>query len=146
MNDYSCQLHLEAPIGAVHDAIATSAGLRGWWTADAVAATEAGGTTRLGFGSAYVVFRVDRLLRPTELDWTCVDQDDHGLPEPDEWVGTRPSFRLSEESGGTSLAFVHRGLGPQLACFGACERGWDRFLRGSLKPLVERGQGLPWTA
>src|SRR4051812_6686182 len=146
MNDYRSQLHLNAPIEAVYDALTTSEGLAGWWTADAVAATEVGEQTRLGFGSAYVVFRVDRLVRPTELDWTCVAQDDHGLPEPDEWVGTGPSFRLWEQGDGTQLDFVHRGLGPPLACYGACERGWDGFLAGSLKGLVERGHGLPWTA
>jgi hypothetical protein len=94
----------------------------------------------------FVVFRLDRLERPTAMRWTCVEQRDRNLPAPDEWVGTTVAFSFSDRGGTTRLDFVHHGLAPELECFEACERGWDFFLRRSLKQLVEGGHGLPYRA
>lgn len=140
-SDYRCDLSLDAPAQAVYDAV-TSPG-RWWWT-DVEPGAEVGAVMRFNWAPAhYLDVRIDKLVPHAEVEWTCVAQHDENLPEPDEWVGTRLSFRLREAAGRTHLAFVHHGLQPRLDCYGVCERGWDHFLRGSLKPLAETGRGLP---
>jgi hypothetical protein len=102
---------------------------------------------RLNWSSTdYVVFRLDELERPNRMRWTCVEQHDGNLPEPDEWVGTTLSFRFSAEGAATRLDLTHHGLVPQLDCYEVCERGWQLFLRRSLRQLIETGEGLPFRA
>ena len=56
----------------------------------------------------------------------------------DEWVGTRVVFDLREnEDGGTDVAFTHDGLVPSMACWEACNAGWDM-------PAMPRARP-PWT-
>jgi uncharacterized protein YndB with AHSA1/START domain len=144
-DDYRLTIRLRAPIEAVFDALTTPQGLRSWWGTDARVATAAGGEIRFNWSAdSHVVFRIERLRRPSEVDWSCVAQRDENLPHPDEWVGTRLSFRLDDDAGLTTLAFVHHGLQPRLACYERCESGWNHFLGDSLSGLVERGTGLPY--
>jgi uncharacterized protein YndB with AHSA1/START domain len=144
-DDYRCAITLDAPIASVYDALSTPAGLRGWWGTDAQVATEVGGHTRFNWSpTSFIVFRVEQLVRPTTIEWSCVEQQDENLPHPDEWVGTTLSFDLTDDAGATRLAFVHRGLIRDLDCFETCESGWDHFLRHSLRRLVETGRGIPY--
>jgi uncharacterized protein YndB with AHSA1/START domain len=146
-SDYRCTVRYAAPVARVYDAAAQPGGPAGWWTTSGGGATERGKRMRLNWSDTdYVVFRLDELDRPTAMRWTCVEQRDGNLAQPDEWVGTTLSFRFSAEGDGTRLDFVHHGLVPALACFDACEDGWAFFLRRSLKQLVEAGEGLPHRA
>jgi uncharacterized protein YndB with AHSA1/START domain len=143
-DDVRRSLTIAAPPAAVYAALVQPEGLRGWWSTHAEVATEAGGLTRFVWSDTdYTTFRVDRLIEPARIDWTCVGQHDSNLPKPDEWVGTTVSFCLTDEEGNTRLDFVHRGLAP-LECGDVCSGGWDFFLHRSLKSLVETGHGLPW--
>jgi len=142
--DHVTTVEIDAPADAVHRALTTVEGLRAWWTT-AVAA-EPDGHLRLRWSNSdFLLIRVDRDVAPRELDWSFVAQRDGNLPQPDEWVGTRAAFRLSEAPRGTRLELTHHGLAP-LDCATVCVGGWDRFLRQSLKPLVETGRGAPWQA
>ena len=134
-------LTIDAPRAAVYRALVEPEGLRGWWSTRAEVATAEGGQTRFVWSATdYTTFRVDRLDHLAAIDWTCVDQRDSNLPEPDEWVGTTIAFRLEEDEGRTRLVFVHRGL-AELECGDMCSGGWDFFLRRSLKPLPVRSTG-----
>jgi uncharacterized protein YndB with AHSA1/START domain len=144
VEDHVSVVELTAPVDAVHDALATAKGLRGWWSTDV--AREPDGHLRLRWSASdFLLIRVDRAEPPYELDWSFVDQRDGNLPQADEWVGTRASFRLEETPHGTRLTLTHCGLTP-LDCASICTGGWDRFLGSSLKRLVETGRGLPWSA
>lgn len=142
--DTRITLTLDAPAGAVYAALVEPAGLRGWWSTAADVSTDVGGTIRFPWSETdFTSFRVDRLDAPSAVDWTCVAQRDGHLPTPEEWVGTSVSFRLTPEGETTRLDFVHHGLAA-LECGDMCARGWDFFLRRSLRALVETGTGLPW--
>lgn len=144
MSDVRRTLTIDAPPQRVYDALVRPEGLRGWWSARADVSTAVGGTTRLAWSETdHTTFRIDRLVAPSQVEWTCVAQHDANLPEPDEWLGTSVSFRLSGDGEATRLDFVHRGL-ADLECGDVCSGGWDFFLRRSLKPLVETGHGMPW--
>ncbi|HEY7256603.1 MAG TPA: SRPBCC domain-containing protein [Solirubrobacterales bacterium] len=144
-DDHRIEITIDAPPSAVYDAIATGDGVRAWWTEDARVAEEVGGVSRMTFGREHwTEMRVDRLVPGEEVGWACVDQYQASFEEPDEWVGTTISFRLEPEDGGerTRLHFVHSGLEP-LDCAEICRRGWDHYIRGSLRSLLESGAGTP---
>jgi uncharacterized protein YndB with AHSA1/START domain len=136
------EIDLDAPPPRVYEAIATAAGVRSWWT-DGKIAEEVGGTSRLEFGdSGWTELRVDRLDEQREVVWTCVAQDIANFDPTDEWVGTTIRFHLTPLDGGwrTHLDFVHDGLAG-LGCEEMCTKGWDHYIRTSLRGLVESGEG-----
>ena len=111
-----------------------------WWSTSVHAE---GDRLRLNWSDGgFVAFQV-AADAPRSLRWDCVDQVDHNLPRPDEWVGTAAVFELAEVADGTRLHFEHRGLTPALECFERCESGWDFFLRRSVGQLLETGRGIP---
>ena len=144
---FVADVHYDASPEAVYDAIARPGGSDGWWTTDGDAVGAAGQRIRLNWSDDgdYVVFRVDVADRPTAMIWTCVEQHDRNLPQPNEWLGTTVVFELEPDDTGTRLHFEHRGLTPQLDCYAICRDGWDHFLRRSIRQLVAVGHGLPFT-
>jgi uncharacterized protein YndB with AHSA1/START domain len=139
--DYRCDVELDAPPDAVYAALRAP---EAWWWTDVEVGVEVGDLIRFRWAPGeHLDLRIEALVPDAAVDWTCVSQHDGNLPRPDEWLGTRLSFRLEATARGTRLSFVHHGLTPALECYGTCELGWDRFLRHSLKRLVETGRGLP---
>jgi uncharacterized protein YndB with AHSA1/START domain len=53
------QIPIDAAPDKVYAALATPAGLRGWWTADVRADTKVGGQAEFGFDRRGMVFRLD---------------------------------------------------------------------------------------
>ncbi|HEX3799547.1 MAG TPA: SRPBCC domain-containing protein [Verrucomicrobiae bacterium] len=142
---YTCRVMIEGSVVAVYDALTTEAGLRGWWTRTCEVGKRVGEQSTFRFGKMHNVMRIEKLRPDSEVCWHCVEQHHDGLQQVDEWKGTQVSFRLmSQTPGRTLLDFEHRGLAPQLECFAICERGWDHFLKTSLKNYVETGRGEPF--
>jgi uncharacterized protein YndB with AHSA1/START domain len=137
------EIGLAAPPRRVYEAIATADGVRSWWT-DGAIAEQVGGTSRLTFGHGWTELRVDRLEPDREVEWSCVGQHISHFKPTDEWVGTTIKFHLEPLGGGehTRLDFVHEGL-VGLGCEEMCVKGWDHYVRVSLRTLVETGMGAP---
>jgi uncharacterized protein YndB with AHSA1/START domain len=141
--DYARRFRFSAPRERVFDAIATVEGVQSWWTPHTSGSSERGGELELVFeGVDDQVMRVERSVRPSLVEWTCLAHTGHP-----EWEETRVRFALAEWAPGEcELDFRHVGLVPELRCYDACERGWDFFLGTSLAGLVERGEGSPYRA
>jgi uncharacterized protein YndB with AHSA1/START domain len=137
------EIDLAAPPHSVYEAIATADGVRSWWT-DGTFAEEVGGVGRLTFGHGWTELRVDKLDLGREVLWTCTAQHIAHFDPTDEWVGTTIRFRLSPLDAGerTHLEFVHEGL-VGLGCEEMCVKGWDHYIRTSLRAAVETGHGAP---
>jgi uncharacterized protein YndB with AHSA1/START domain len=135
------EIDLVAPPARVYEAIATEAGVTSWWT-EGTFAEEVGEVGRLAFGSGWTELRVERLVPERGVEWTCVGQSIEHFDPTDEWVGTRIVFRLESLDSGdrTHLEFTHHGLAG-LGCEEMCVKGWDHYIRVSLRALVETGQG-----
>jgi uncharacterized protein YndB with AHSA1/START domain len=135
------EIDLVATPPRVYEAIATSDGVRSWWT-DGTFAEEVGGVGRLSFGKGWTELRVERLVPDREVEWSCVGQHIEHFDPTDEWVGTRIRFHLTPLDTGrrTHLDFTHEGLAG-LGCEEMCTKGWDHYIRTSLRGLVEEGQG-----
>lgn len=134
------EIDLAAPPARVYEAIATAAGVTSWWT-EGTFAEEVGGVGWLDFGEGWTELRVERLVPDREVEWSCVGQSIEHFDPADEWVGTRISFRLEplDDGARTHLTFTHHGLAG-LGCEELCNRGWDHYIRVSLRGLVETGQ------
>jgi uncharacterized protein (TIGR03086 family) len=143
ITDYTNSLDVVASADDVFDAVATTDGLRAWWTSRVSGSNEVGGELHFQFEgiTEHIVMRVDEVTRPTRVGWTCVAHTGHP-----EWVGTRPTFRITPTtSGRCRLDFRHYGLAPVLDCYDQCERGWDHFL-ASIATYAEKGHGSPYVA
>jgi len=144
---FRSEVHYPAAPERVYDALAAPAGATGWWSTRGAGTTAAGDRLRLDWSrTEFVEFQVDVADRPRAMRWRCIAQHDRNLPEPDEWVGTVVTFRITPADGGSLLRVEHQGLVPALECYGACERGWDFFLRRSVRHLIATGSGLPYRA
>lgn len=122
----------------VFDAVTTTEGLRGWWTAEAEAEPVEGSIAAFGFFDRAVVFRmrIDELDRPARVRWTCVG-------DFDEWEGTRLEFELREaREGTTDVTFTHSGWASTEGYFRQCNTDWGRLMY-HLKDYVETGRSAP---
>jgi len=92
MADIHHQIPIDASPEKVYAALATPAGLRGWWTADVRADENVGGKAEFGFEKHAFVFRmnIEKLVPAKQVVWTC-----HG--DHPEWDGTTLTWKISRE-------------------------------------------------
>jgi len=115
----------------VFEALTTTAGLRGWWMADASGDADAGDTIDFGFCKMRVIdAEPDELVR-----WHC-------LEGPAEWIYTEIGFRLVWKDGQTFVLFSHSDWKEPVEFMHHCSTKWATFLL-SLRDFVERGEGRP---
>jgi uncharacterized protein YndB with AHSA1/START domain len=136
---YAVEITMAAPVDVVFDALTTLGGLARWWTPTVSGSPCRGGRITFGFAGEQVVMRVDQVVAPVSVVWTC---ESHGR-FPD-WRDTTLSFHLrAVGAASTALSFRHAGLVPDLACYSLCSGGWDHYLR-SLAADVTGQSGSPY--
>ncbi len=139
MADLKHQIPIKAAPEKVYAAIATQAGLRGWWTADTKADERVGGKAEFGFNKRGMVFRMDiETLEPAKrVVWRC-----HG--DHPEWAGTVLTWELSPQGGGTTLRFTHGNWKSVSDYYAMCNSTWGELMY-RLKDYVEgRNPGPHW--
>ena len=96
MSEIRHLISIEAPPEKVYAAVATSAGLVSWWTADSNADNTLGGNATFGSDNKSVIFRmtIEKLDPPALVIWRC-----HG--DNPEWVGTTLSWEIEPADGGS---------------------------------------------
>ncbi len=60
-----------------------------------------------------------------------------------EWNGTDVIFDITPTAAGCSVAMMHRGLTPDVECYGMCQPGWEGHIMKSLPQLITTGVGTP---
>src|SRR6202046_2115326 len=120
----------------VYAALTTIEGLSGWWTRDTTGKPDdVGGVTAFRFVPGGFSMKVVELLPGKSVLWEVVEG-------PDEWIGTRVSFELSQAGDFTIVLFEHRGWSEPVEVMSPCSpRGAPSRL--SLKQLAETGTGAP---
>jgi len=137
MVDLTHQVPIEAPAARVYAAVATTDGNRGWWTADSVVDTRAGGKAEFGFERRAVVFhmRIDRLVPGEAVVMACTG----GQPE---WAGTTLSWTIASDGEQSVLRFTHGGWKELSDYCASCNSMWGRLMY-RLKDYVESGKADP---
>jgi uncharacterized protein YndB with AHSA1/START domain len=137
MVDIRHQIPIAAAPEKVYAALATSTGLKGWWTVDSKADDRVGGKAEFGFDKRGMVFRmtVDKLEPCKEVVWSC--DGDHP-----EWRGTTLTWTIAREDGGSTLRFTHGGWKSVSDFCAACNSTWGELMY-RLKAYVESGRADP---
>ena len=133
------QIPIDAAPDKVYAALATPAGLRGWWTADVRADTKVGGEAEFGFDRRGMVFRMEiKKLDPgRQVVWCC--RGDHP-----EWDGTTLTWNMDREADATALRFTHAGWKSMTDFCSTCNSTWGELMF-RLKAQVEgRNPGPHW--
>ncbi|NLG77085.1 MAG: SRPBCC domain-containing protein [Xanthomonadaceae bacterium] len=140
MFDILHRVGIKTPIDEVYKALATPAGLAGWWTEETTGDEHVGGRLRFRFtdnGKELGVFnmKILELKANDRIVWEVVDG-------PVEWIGTRVRFDLKQAGDFTIVLFKHEGWKEPVEFMYHCSTKWATFLM-SLKSLGETGKGRP---
>ena len=118
----------------------------GWW------GRITGSTAEVGDEFVYVVpglhysgFRVTEIVPAQRIAWLVTGSYLDFTDDKQEWNGTTVRFDIEEVDGGTRVTFTHEGLGPEDECYEVCSNAWGMFVNGSLKALIETGEGKPYS-
>lgn len=117
------EIEIDAPPERIFHALTTEAGLKSWWTADAVAKPEAGAVAEFGFNNRAVVFRmrIQELQRPRRVLWEC-------MGDVDEWKGTNLLWQMEPTETGTKVKFQHAGWLSDGGMFAMCNSTWGALM------------------
>ena len=119
--------------------------VKDWWIRDTVGETSALGgsfTVRFGADKSFVRFTVAEAEPGRRYVWHV---DDCFLPwfeDTTEWNGTDVIFDIVPTAAGSSIAMVHRGLTPEVACYNMCTAGWEKHFMSGLRMLISEGLGM----
>ena len=139
MAEIKHQINIKAAPDKAYAAVATQAGLRGWWTADTTADERIGGKAQFGFDKRGLLFHmtIDTLDPGKRVVWTC-----HG--DHPEWNGTVLSWDFIPQSGGTTVRFTHSQWKAISEFCAMCNSTWGELMY-RLKDYVEgRNPGPHW--
>ena len=100
------------------------------------------------FNNSHTTFTFDPNASAHRFAWRCIDA--HmiitGADDTAEWTGTRLVWDIREIADGCTIALSHEGLTPRLACFDACQRGWQHFFETSLRNHLNNEPAMPETS
>lgn len=133
MSEIKHLLHIAAPREKVYEAITTIKGLSGWWTTQTTGECKPGAIIQFRFGTVGNDMKVISLKQNEWVLWEC-------LAGPDDWIGTRLTFQLSENAGKTLVRFEHAGWKNANDFFAGCTFTWGRFME-SLRQYCQTGKG-----
>jgi len=123
MVDLCHQIPISASAAKVYEAVSTTNGNRGWWTADSNVEAKPGGKAEFGFDNRGMVFRMtlDRLTPNREVVMSC-----HG--DHPEWNGTTLTWTLEKDGDQTVLQFRHSGWKSMTPFCASCNSMWGQLM------------------
>jgi uncharacterized protein YndB with AHSA1/START domain len=119
-----------------YSALTTIDGLAKWWTTETTGDSRPGGTIKFGFqGKGVCEVKVLEAEPGKRVLWQVVSG-------PEEWLGTKISFDISQQDDYTTVLFKHAGWQAPVEFMHHCSTKWAIFMM-SLKSLMETGKGAP---
>jgi len=140
MADILHRVGIKSSLAEVYRALTTREGLAGWWTNNTQGESKVGGVIRFRFSAdgaelGFFDMKVLELQPPKRVLWQVVDG-------PKEWIGTRVSWELKQESDLVVILFKHQDWKEPVEFMHHCSTKWAIYLM-SLKSLMETGKGNP---
>ncbi|KAB2349109.1 SRPBCC family protein [Actinomadura rudentiformis] len=119
--------------------------VRGWWSEGAEGVTDqVGGEFVHRYKDVHrCTVRVTELVPGRKVTWRVLDNYFNFIEDQAEWKDTEVVFEISEKDGGAEVRFTHVGLVPQYECYDVCTNAWGGYISGSLRNLINTGQGQP---
>ena len=118
-----------------------------WWTKNLDGSSaEPGDVFTLNFGDTFVTMKIVESVPERKVVWQVTDCFLHFIQDKREWLDTKVVFELAPEKDGTTILMTHEGLTPQVECYDNCEKGWDFYVRHSLRQLLTEKKGMPDTS
>jgi hypothetical protein len=119
--------------------------VRGWWTENME-----GDSQKLGdefsvrfWDVHYSKQKLTRSIPGKKVVWLITDSKLTFIKDTSEWTGTSIVFDIDKQGDKTQLTFTHKGLVPEVECFGACSNAWGDYITKSLHSLITTGKGQP---
>lgn len=121
--------------------------VRGWWSENIEGSTDLLNAEFLyHYKDVHICkLRIVELVPDKKVVWHVVNNHFNFTKDKSEWVDTRIIFEISTKDGRTEMRFTHDGLVPAYECYDVCYDAWTSYIQGSLKNLIETGQGKPNT-
>ena len=140
MVDILHRVGIKSSADDVYKALTTRAGLAAWWTNNTQGESNVGGVLKFRFSAGGVEIggfdiKVVELHPAKQVLWRVVDG-------PQEWIGTKISWELKQESDHCIVLFKHQGWKEPVEFMHHCSTKWAIYLM-SLKTLMETGKGAP---
>jgi hypothetical protein len=139
--DYRATIIVTATRKEAFDAINN---VLGWWSEEME-----GGLQKLNdiftvrFGEVYITMKVTELVSGKKIVWYVTDCNKPWLKDKKEWKGTQLIWEISDKDNNTQILFTHKGLVPEVECYGVCSNAWNEYVKQSLWSLITKGSGKP---
>lgn len=139
---FSTQFRVKQPADAVYAGISN---FRAWWSESIVGPTD---QLQQEFFYHYKDVHLCKLklieAQPGKrLVYLVLANEFNFVDDKTEWLNTKLVFDIKAGPDSTELCFTHEGLVPEYQCYKVCEDAWTSYIQGSLKSLIETGQGRP---
>lgn len=119
--------------------------VRGWWSEQVDGGTEhlndEFNYRRLDLHSCKM--KLTEVVPGKKISWSVLENYFNFTNDQSEWVGTKPTFDISEKDNKTEIRFTHEGLVPAHECYNICHDAWSFYIQKSLYNLIMTGKGEP---
>jgi hypothetical protein len=119
--------------------------VRGWWSQQIDGATEQLDDEftyrRLNLHSCKI--KLTEVVPDKKVSWLVLENYFNFTRDQNEWIGTIPTFEISEKDNKTEIRFTHEGLVPGHECYNICHDAWSFYIQKSLHNLIMTGKGEP---
>ncbi|HEY9002493.1 MAG TPA: SRPBCC domain-containing protein [Mucilaginibacter sp.] len=119
--------------------------VRGWWSQQIDGSTEQLNDEftyrRLDLHNCKM--RLVEVVPNKKVVWLVLENYFNFTHDQSEWIGTKPTFEISEKDNKTEIRFTHEGLVPGHECYNICHDAWSFYIQKSLYDLIMTGKGQP---
>jgi len=138
--------------GRIEAAITAEAAFEGinrvcdWWTANLEGSSERLSDVFIThFRDTFTTMKITESVPGKKITWLVTDCYLAWLKDKHEWTGTEIKIEISSTGSSTAIDMTHVGLVPEVECYNDCEKGWNFYIKESLRKLLTEGTGRPDT-
>jgi hypothetical protein len=97
------------------------------------------------FGKTFSILKVVEFVYAKRIVWKVEDSFLPLFKNEKQWNGTSITWEISLENNLAKVHMMHIGLTPDVECYADSNKGWNFYLKESLRKLIVEGRGLPGT-
>lgn len=140
-NDFTTSIIVDQSPAMVFKAINN---VRGWWQGEIT-----GNTEKINNEFTYQMAdfhltkqKIVELIPNKKVVWRVTESKINFVADKNEWLNTTITFDIAAEKDKTKVTFTHKGLVPEIECYGGCSGAWSQLIEQSLFSLITTGKGV----